>query len=125
DLPPLLAPQSGGTNGTPAERWFEDTAQTTPAQRAEAVAGAIGIVEGAGQTAAGIYSTGESFFGMMNSNGIQCEHRETMARFSITAMAADSSGWAKAGYCRRGDLDPLALARRASEKASLSRAPRE
>jgi predicted Zn-dependent protease len=48
-----------------------------------------------------------------------------MAVFSITAMAEDSSGWAKASACRATELDPQALARTASEKASQSRSPRE
>ena len=51
---PALCPQ-------PA-RWFESTAQATPGERAAAVAEAIRVVEAAGQTAAGIYSTGETKF---------------------------------------------------------------
>jgi predicted Zn-dependent protease len=46
-----------------------------------------------------------------------------MAVFSITAMAEDSSGWAKASACYHEDLDPLALARSAAQKAALSRSP--
>ena len=71
------------------------------------MAEAIGAVEDAGQTAAGIYSTGESSFALMNSRGVSAWHLETLARFSITAMAPDSSGWAKASACYHGDLDPL------------------
>jgi predicted Zn-dependent protease len=48
-----------------------------------------------------------------------------MARFSITAMAADSSGWAKASACDANGLDPMSLARSAARKAALSRSPRE
>ena len=48
-----------------------------------------------------------------------------MARFSITAMAADSSGWAKASACDLAALDPLELALTAARKAAGSRAPRE
>jgi PmbA protein len=125
DLLPLLSPQAAVLNQAQPERWFADTALTTPAERARAVAEAIAVVESAGQTAAGIYSTGEASFHLMNSEGVCAQHRESMARFSITAMAADSSGWAKAGYCRRADLDPVALAHRARQKATFSRAPRE
>jgi predicted Zn-dependent protease len=125
DLPPLLAPSSGAAVPPVPGRWFENTAHTTPAERAQAVAESIRTVEGAGQIAAGIYSTDESFFALLNSEGVSMEHRETLARFSITAMASDSSGWAKAGYCSRADLDPLALAQRAARKATLSRSPRE
>jgi predicted Zn-dependent protease len=56
---------------------------------------------------------------------VHVEHRETIARFSITSMAADSSGWAKSSACRYADLDPLALAEGAANKAAQSAAPRE
>jgi PmbA protein len=107
------------------QRHFEATAQATPRERAAAVAEAIAIVEGAGQTAAGIYSTGESVFALLNSRGVFARHAETMARFSITAMAEGSSGWAKASHCYHGELDPPALARSAAQKAAQSSNPRE
>jgi predicted Zn-dependent protease len=89
------------------------------------VAEAIGAVEAAGQTAACIYSTEESSFALLNSRGVNARYRETTARFSITAMAGDSSGWAKAGACDLRDLHPLELARTAARKAVQSSAPRE
>jgi PmbA protein len=52
-------------------------------------------------------------------------HCETMAQFSITAMAADSSGWAKASACDLAAIDTAGLARRAAHKASASASPRE
>jgi predicted Zn-dependent protease len=122
---PDLQPLAGPAEYQPAERWFEATAQVTPRERALAVAEAIRVVEGAGQTAAGIYSTGDSFLAALNSRGLSAWHRETMARFSITAMAAGSSGWAKASACYHGDLDPVQLAAAASGKAAASQAPRE
>ena len=121
DLPPLAGPADyPGVN-----RRFEATARATPEERALAVAEAIGVVEDAGQTAAGIYSTGESAYVLLNSRGVFAWHSETVARFSITAMTADSSGWAKAAACYHGDLDPPRLALEAARKASHSRAPRE
>src|SRR5208283_5256680 len=107
------------------ERWFEATARATPEERARAVAEAIGAVEAAGQTAAGIYSTGESVFSLLNSRGVLARHAETMARFSITAMAEDSSGWAKASACDLAALNPLELALTAGRKATDSKAPLE
>jgi predicted Zn-dependent protease len=121
DLLPLAEPAPYSQ----AVRWFESTARSTPGERAEAVAQAIRVVERAGQTAAGIYSTGEAEFALFNSRGVEAHHRETMARFSITAMSTDSSGWAKASACDASGLDPVALARSAARKAALSRAPRE
>src|ERR1035441_4414452 len=83
DLPPLAEP----AEIDPAEihelqRHFESTALATPEDRARAVADAIGAVSGAGQTAAGIYSTDESRFDLYNSRGVAASYRETMARFS-------------------------------------------
>jgi PmbA protein len=121
DLPPLASPAEYQR----VERWFESTARATPEERAQAVAEAIRAVEAAGQTAAGIYSTGESIFSLLNSRGVLARHTETMARFSITAMAADSSGWAKASACDRATLNPLELALTAARKATESSAPRE
>jgi predicted Zn-dependent protease len=93
--------------------------------RARSVADAVKVVERAGQTAAGIYSTGQSVEAIFNSAGIAALHSETMAQFSITAMAEDSSGWAKASSVECGSIDPVQMARSASEKARLSRDPQE
>ncbi len=121
DLPPLEEPSPWQA----VDRHFDATARATPAERAQAVAAAIHEVESAGQTAAGIYSTGESFFGVMNSRGVSAWHGETMARFSITAMDSDSSGWAKDSACDHRVLDPVELARSAARKCAHSRHPRE
>jgi PmbA protein len=89
------------------------------------VAEAIAAVESAGQTAAGIYSTDATEYTLLNSRGVHAHYRETMARFSITAMGAGSSGWAKASACDHRDIDPLELAISAARKGSQSAAPRE
>ncbi len=121
DMPPLASP----AEYAPVSRWFEATAAVAPDERAKAVAGAIRVVESAGQTAAGAYSTDDSLFSVLNSNGLSAFYRETMARLSITAMASDSSGWAKASACNHSEIDPAGLAASACEKAARSRAPRE
>jgi len=120
---PELLPLAGKAGFERPNRFFAATASATPEERARAVAEAIAAVESSGQTAAGIYSTGMSEFALFNSNGVTASHRETMARFSITAMAADSSGWAKESACYHGDLDPVLIANRAARKAERSRAP--
>jgi predicted Zn-dependent protease len=122
---PDMQPLAGPAEYQPAERWFEPTARVTPRERALAVAEAIRVVEAAGQTAAGIYSTADSFVAALNSRGLSVWHRETMARFSITATASGSSGWAKASACNHADLDPVQLAASASSKAAASHEPRE
>jgi PmbA protein len=107
------------------KRFDPATAGATPEHRGKAVAEAIRIVESLGQTAAGIYSTGQSVEAIFNSRGVAAWHAETMAQFSITAMAGDSSGWAKASAVSLDAFDPLTLARSAAEKARLSRDPQE
>ena len=126
DLPPLADPaEIGSAEFDAVPRYFETTALATPEDRAQAVAEAIRTVADQGQTAAGIYSTDESRFALYNSRGVAASYRETMARFSVTAMAGDSSGWAKASACDRRALDPVALARSAARKAARSHHPRE
>lgn len=122
---PDLLPLADRIESDPVDRFDERTAFVSPKERAEAVAAAIHQVEAAGQTAAGIYSTGLSTFSLLNSRGISATYTETLARFSITAMAADSSGWAKASACRGRDLEPVQLARQAAQKAAASQAPHE
>jgi PmbA protein len=121
DLLPLAEPSVISET----KRFDSATAEATPEHRAQMVAEAIRIVESFGQTAAGIYSTGQSAEAIFNSRGIAAWHMETMAQFSITAMAGDSSGWAKASAVARDSIDPLALARSAAEKARVSEHPRE
>jgi predicted Zn-dependent protease len=122
---PELPPLAEAAAYREVERRFAATAQATPEERALAVSEAIRVVEDSGQSAAGAYSTGETAFALLNSRGVVAVHEETMARFSITATAADSSGWAKASACYHGDLDPVQLALAAANKAAASCSPRE
>ncbi len=122
---PELLPLAEPAPAPEIQRFDEATAAVSPEDRAQAVAQAIRLVEGAGQTAAGIYSTGQSCEALFNSRGVASWHRETLAQFSITAMAADSSGWAKASAVAHDAFHPVALARSASDKARLSKNPRE
>ncbi len=125
DPDPALLPLFEPEPVTTLDRYFEGTAECPPEERARVVAEAIRVVESAGQTAAGIYATDSVVETIINSRGVFASHRETMARFSITAMAPDSSGWAKASATDRTAFDPVALARSASLKATRSADPRE
>ncbi|MCP5109625.1 MAG: TldD/PmbA family protein, partial [bacterium] len=121
DLPPLAEAWPVAT----VDRHHAPTAACTPAERAAQVAAAIDAVRSQDQTAAGIYSTSEGVEAILNSNGAFVYHAETMAEFSVTAMATDSSGWAKASATRRDQLDARALAERAASKTALSAKPTE
>jgi PmbA protein len=121
DALPLAAPQPV----QPLSRFDPSTAAATPELRARSVAEAILLVESESQVAAGIYSTEQEVEAVFNSAGVAAWHSETMARFSITAMGGDSSGWAKASAISLDAVHPFDLARRACDKARLSRHPRE
>ncbi len=122
---PDLLPMAQPSAVQQIDRFNSDTAQATPEDRGRAVAEAIRVVESASQTAAGICSTGETMEAIFNSQGVAAWHSETLAQFSITAMAQDSSGWAKASAVSHSHIDTAAMARRASEKARFSEKPRE
>jgi len=125
ELLPLPSPAEAGEIPEHPSRFDAATAETTPERRALAVKEAIAIVESAGATAAGIFETGAATEALINSRGLFRFHEETSARFSITATAADSSGWAKASAISAAAINAAALARSAGEKARLSASPRE
>src|SRR5712692_4850005 len=122
---PDLLPLAAAGDCIEPNRYFAKTAAATPGDRAEAVREAIGAVEAVSQTAAGIYSTGESVLAMLNTNGVFGYYNETMAQFSITALAKDSSGWAKRTSCDLASLNPLEAALTAARNAADSSAPEE
>jgi PmbA protein len=122
---PDLLPMPGPQKYQKVSRYFEDTAHATPADRARAVVKVARMAEKNKQTAAGIFSTGFTQFAIVNTRGLFASHRQTRAEFSITILESDSSGWAKANSPDLAQLDPVALARSASEKSASSRKPAE
>jgi PmbA protein len=108
-----------------SHHYSEAAGSCTPAQRAAGVADAIHIVEAAGQVAAGIYSTAQNVEALLNSRGLFRYYFDTLTQFSITAMAGDSSGWAKATSPHYEEIEPVGLAERAVRKATRSRDPQE
>ncbi len=125
DADPELLPLVDASEIEQSNRHVPTTASSTPEDRARKVAEAIHIVESHSQIAAGIYSVEDSLEALFNSRGVDCYHTETLSRFSITAMAADSSGWAKAAAPDIELFDPIQLARIAARKAQQSANPRE
>jgi predicted Zn-dependent protease len=124
-LLPLPSPEEAGEIRADHSRFDAATAAITPERRALAVKEAIGVVESGAASAAGIFATGEEADALINSRGLFRYHQETSARFSITATARDSSGWAKASAVSADAIHAAALARSAADKARLSASPRE
>ncbi len=106
-------------------RFFAATAQTTPRDRARAVAKVCKMAEKNRQTAAGIYVSGSSQSLLANSRGLFARYEQTRSEFSVTVLEENSSGWAKSNSPDIRAIDPLALAESASRKAAESRQPRE
>ena len=123
-LLPMPGPPSAH-DATLPRRYFEATAAASPAARARVVASVCNAARAGGHTAAGIFSTGAHAMALANSRGLFAFHTQTHAEFSITAMDGDSSGWAKASSPDLAEIEPQELARRAMDKALLSRQPRE
>jgi PmbA protein len=122
---PDLVPMPGAQKYSKVARYFENTAHATPADRARSVARVAEMAEKNKQTAAGIFSTGVTQMAIANSKGLFASHRQTRAEFSITILEPDSSGWAKANAPDLDQIDPVGLARSASEKSAASRKPTE
>jgi PmbA protein len=128
ELLPMLTAAEGATSpeGLPERnRYCEETAAMSAGERAEQVAGMVGIAQRDGLNSAGTYSCGESFEAVLNSHGVESWHRQTLAEASITMQAGDSSGWQKQNYTSAKRLDPRRLAEVAAEKALRSAAPVE
>jgi predicted Zn-dependent protease len=132
DLLPMPDPReaAGGTGegARPthaSSRHFERTAEITPELRAEGVKKIVGVAAKHGLTTAGVFSSAEAFEGIFNSRGLSNWHTQTSAEVSITMLADDSSGWQKASSPDVSNLDPLALAEIAAQKAVDSARPRE
>lgn len=110
---------------TNPSRFFAETAALTPQLRAEGVRKIVDVAQKHKLTTAGVYSSAESVEGIFNSRGLSDWHTQTLAEISITMLGDDSSGWQKANSPDVRNLDPLALAEIAAQKAIDSAHPRE
>ncbi len=118
EMPPLYT----GPAAPGVDRWSATTGGYSPADRASGIKEALGQTEGL--TAAGIFATQQSAEALLNSTGVFQYYADSLAQFSITAMAPDSSGWAKATDPDVSRIDAASLAAQAARKARLSAAPK-
>ncbi len=121
DLLPLPEPQSYPS----VARSIAATAALSPADRADFVRQMVAVADAAGMTTAGVMANSQTAFAMANSRGLEAFHQETSAEYSVTMLAANSSGWAKGNSPDIAALDPAAGARAACEKAQASANPVE
>lgn len=108
----------------PVCAWDDAVAAFGPSQRADAVRDVIGTIRSRGLTAAGSLAAESSVTAVLNSRGHFAFHRETGIRLVCTAMAEDSSGWASSGSHRLDNVQVVATAERAAEKAAAGRKPK-
>ncbi|HEY6290656.1 MAG TPA: TldD/PmbA family protein [Terriglobia bacterium] len=122
---PELLPMPGPQLYRGVDRFYPATAELSPQERAETVAGVIRRAEEDHLTAAGVFSSGASATALFNSRGLRAFHEETLSEFSVTMLGPTSSGWAKKTGANHLELDPVALADRAARKALTAAEPHE
>jgi PmbA protein len=112
-----LLPLPGRQRYARVNRFIPPTASLAPEDRAYAVRAVCDLAIRRGQNAAGIFSSGQMQTAIANSRGLFAAYRQTRAEFSITMQEGAAASWAKANSPRIGDIHPLDLAARASDKA--------
>jgi PmbA protein len=104
--------------------WVEATAAFTPEERASRVAQVIAPVAERGLSAAGALSTTAAVAAVANTRGVFAYHPATLANFTCTVTAPDSSGWVDTNARDVRRLDTAGLGQKALEKATRSARPR-
>ena len=122
---PRLVPLIGPQRYARVNRFVPATAALSPEERARAVRGVCNLAVKSGQTAAGIFSSGQMQTAIANSRGLFAAYRQTRAEFSVTMQEAAAASWAKANSPRVAEIHPLELAQRASDKAHRATDARE
>jgi PmbA protein len=122
---PTLLPMPGKQRYRRVNRFIKHTAALTAEDRARAVKQACDLAIKKGQTAAGIFSSAQAQSTMGNSRGLFAAYRDTHTVFSITMQEGSAASWAKENSADAGEIDPLKLAQRASDKAHSATDARE
>ena len=117
---PGLLTMAGKQRYRAVRRFVPQTAALTPEDRARAVKNACDLASKNGQIAAGIFSSGQTLSAVGNSHGLFAAYRQTQAEFSITMQESGAASWAKGNAANIREIDPRALASRASSKAHLA-----
>ena len=122
--PDPLFPGLAAEAGVPAvDRFFEDTADATPAARAEVVSRLIDRCPD-GFVAAGAYETAAVELGVANSEGQLCWSPSTQASLTTVMTGGDhGSGFAETFSGSAGFIEPEAVGERAAGKAVSSQRP--
>jgi predicted Zn-dependent protease len=123
---PESMPPLGPQTYEPVRSYFDSTANLGPDARAEAARAAIEPCRAAGDLkAAGFLQTGIGAGAVGNSAGLFAYQAGTSSNYTLTVRTTDGtgSGWAGADHPDWSQLDVKDVARRAIDKARLSRNP--
>jgi predicted Zn-dependent protease len=107
----------------PVDGYVEATADSTPRQRAQAVADICALAHDSGLEAAGAFSTALEELMIANSLGVSAYHCGTVAHMVTVIMSDTSSGYAAEAAVDVTALDTEAVGRAAVDKAVRSRDP--
>ncbi len=105
--------------------YFRETAELTPAYRAERAAELARACKKSSQTAYGTFENGSSELVIANNLGLFARHRETSAAYGVTVRDHDGFGWAEYPAFDAGEIPFRLLNETARAKAAASRSPRE
>ncbi|PKK82110.1 MAG: TldD/PmbA family protein [candidate division Zixibacteria bacterium HGW-Zixibacteria-1] len=105
--------------------YFENTADYKPKDRARQVKRIFVRGNRRKYTMAGAFSTGEGEVAVFNTKGVRCYQPLTGSSINIIAMSKNSSGYASGTSRDVNNIDPVALADIAVEKARLSKYPKK
>jgi predicted Zn-dependent protease len=125
DLLPLAKPMDAAKDRP--SRYFEQSAKLTPEDRAAGVGKIVDVAKKNQLVTAGIFSSGETFEAILNSNGLRAFHRQSSAEVSVTMLndAHKSSGWQKRNSPDVRSFDPAEVGEIAARKAIASADPKE
>lgn len=120
-----IFPLPGAQEYQPIANYNSATPATTPDLRANGVIKAIELFKKDNLNGAGIFSSGGGGLGIATSNGLWAYNRSSNAKFSISAMSKDSSGWSEDFDSDISKLNIDKIAATAAQKAIAGKNPGE
>lgn len=107
------------------DRYDRSTGEMTAEERSRSVTSMIDEAKKHKLSCAGTFGAGGDSVAIGNSNGMFHYHNESACECSVTAVAPNSSGWAKVHDPKSAQVNAGALAETAAKNALLSADPRD
>jgi len=104
--------------------YFENTAATTPEERAKMALAGFNAGDDPAFSAAGTLYTGQLNYAVANSRGIEAAFNTTSAKYTVLWSGPDSSGYAESVSRNVKDIDAAGMALTALSTAKRSANPR-